>query len=221
MNLEEGESFDLVILAGGEGSRMGGCIKPLLTRPDGSTLLEASIKTLARPGDPVWVVAPAKQLEVLIASVAPASANNVRGVEDRGEGPGRAILTAAHRSQNRWLVIAGGDLLEPSSELLAIILAAAEGWEGAWIIDADGYPQTMMSVVDRGALLKQLEGKILTGNPSVRSLFAPLRMRELLMDTLKQEVRRGFVDIDTPAEAAHAGLSYEGKRFDLLEDSLP
>lgn len=105
----------LVVLAGGRGRRLGGAIKPLLVRPDGSTLVAHLCDVLSPLVDETLIVAP----------FAIAHLFEGRVVEDPGQGPGLALAAAARAVSSGTILLAAGDQPHPSAALAERLLASA------------------------------------------------------------------------------------------------
>lgn len=210
------EAVDLVVLAGGRGSRLGGVVKPLVRRRDGRTLLEHVLATLLL-GRRAWVVAPRSlfpPLEPALGAIARAyeapgagPPRELRLVEDPGEGPALAVLEAARASDADWLFVVAGDHVSPSRGLAARLFAIASEHQGAWVVGVDGRPEPLYAVLDRVALLER------AGDAPPRSaarLFGRLLMASVALERLPVEEAAGLADVDTPEDLDAHGLELPG-----------
>lgn len=197
---------DLVLLAGGQGARLGGCLKAGL-RVEHETLLSKAVRTL--PGETVWIVAPSAlhpKLQAAMASHAEMT-RPLWWVSDKRRGPAEALLEAAQLSQASHLLVAGVDYVAPSSSLLRRLLGYSVAGEGAWVRNAHGYPEFLMSVVEStpfraaATALQNSEHTL-----SMRAVYENLVGVELSPSELSSEERRGLLDVDTPEDQAQLGV---------------
>lgn len=116
-----------LILAGGRGQRMGGCLKPLLTVA-GRTVLERQLEVL-RPLFP-WIAISAGEAAPFAATGLPVLLDEVAG-----QGPLGGIAAGLARSPARWLFVVAGDMpaLDPRmiDRLLAEITRETAGPGGS------------------------------------------------------------------------------------------
>ncbi len=129
--MTDATSWEAIILAGGEGRRVGGDEKPHLQVGD-STLLER-----------------------VTVAVSAAVAVHVVGPEVGG-GPAAAIASALPRIEAPLVVVLAADLpfIGPAVPLL---LAAVDGEDAAVLVDGGGRPNHLAAVWHTAALRRQVE----------------------------------------------------------------
>lgn len=141
-----------IVLAGGQGSRMGGIDKPALSL-DGATLLERVVAA-ARSAhcDPVVVVG-----------------------REVGGGPVAALAAGLSGLRASEVIVLAGDLARP--ERVIPLLAATVAGDAAVLIDPGGREQWLAARYRVGALRSAIDG--LAGGPAGASFRAVVRGLEL------------------------------------------
>ena len=185
-------STGAVLLAGGEGSRLGGVDKAVL-RLDGSTLLARALAALQ--GLDVVVVGPPRGLV------------GVRTVQEDPprSGPAAAVIAglAVLPSLDDVLLLAVDLPLLP--EALPPLLAASLGPDGTVVVDGEGRAQWLLGRY-RAAPLRGAAAAL--GDPAGRSLRALLGGLRLAALRLPPGVD---ADVDTVADARRAGVVLPGE----------
>lgn len=180
----------LGILAGGEGSRLGGRDKAWLER-DGEPLVVSLARTLSPQVDAVLVSANRNAENYL--------AHGLRAIHDRvpGIGPlgGLEALAAACRSE--WLLTVPVDLLEVPPDLVARLAGIADGVRAA---DDDG-AQPLVAVWRTAALRAAVVAAIASGNHAVHELQARLGMHEEHFEGVS------FGNLNSPEDLVRAGIA--------------
>ncbi len=188
-----------LVLAGGEGRRLGGRDKALL-RIDGVTLLDRALTMLAAvPVHQVVVVGPERALEqpqvpVRFTRESPAgggpAAGLVAGVEALTDRP------SAHTAA--WVAVLAVDMawVEVSTILrLQQAASSAPGLAGAFLTDPDGR-RHLAGVLSLEALAGLLTGSGTGTDWSMRRLLEPLQLAGV------PAVGREAHDVDTPHDLA-------------------
>lgn len=187
--------IEVVLLAGGEGRRLGGVTKPLLRGPEGQTLLERALWAYRAYGV-AWVVAPKGLHPQLLGA-----SSSLRLVEDPGEGPAVALASVWPALSAEWIWVAAADHPDPAASLIPRLLSAAEGRAGAQVVHG-GIAQPMPGIYRRTAW----------GRParSLRDLFGPLDLARIDEAELTPAERASLLDVDLPADLSRHGLSRPG-----------
>jgi molybdopterin-guanine dinucleotide biosynthesis protein A len=200
------EDLALVILAGGRGERLGGIIKPLLRTEDGAgkTVLEVLEEAFAPKVARVYLVAP-RSFGPELAKV---SASEL--VEDRGRGPGEAVLDAARRVAEAWLFVVAGDQPRPSVRLFERLLARAKEATEAVAVADRGFRSPTFALYRRDALLAitRFGGE---RGISLADVLDALEVEEIPKRELAEDELRALEDADTPEQAAALGLALTPK----------
>jgi molybdopterin-guanine dinucleotide biosynthesis protein A len=190
-----------VVLAGGQGSRLGGIAKAALLHPAGGTVLSRLVEVLAPASSQALLVAPAALQARLEASP------SLQRLEDPGLGPAVALLTAAEAARADWLLVVGGDHPLPSVALAARLEAvAARSPEAAAVGVASSAPlalEPLFALYRRAALLECREAAPRSFG-ALLSLLTPVVA--LPRDGLGPEELDALSDVDTPEDAARHGL---------------
>lgn len=127
--------FSAVVLAGGSGRRLGGVDKPGL-RVGGRTLLDAVLLACAG-AEPLVVVGPPRDL--------PPGVRQVRE-EPPGGGPVPALRTALPLVSAPYVAVLAADLPLIDPLTLDRLRAAAQGRDGALLLDDEGREQWLCGV---------------------------------------------------------------------------
>jgi ribosomal-protein-alanine N-acetyltransferase len=187
---------ELVILAGGRGERMGGVVKPLLRREDGRTILEGIDRALSPLCARTLLVAPADLLPVLDPEA------RFVDVADEGEGPARALMTAAAAARAEWLFVVAGDQPRMSAALWARLAGeTTRDAVDAVVAEVDGRRQPLGALYRRAALVALSELPT-----SLQGMLDRLRTRVVDALALGAEECAAFEDADTPADATRLSL---------------
>lgn len=183
-----------VLLVGGEGRRMGGIAKPLLTL-EGRSLLARTVEASVEAGvGPIVAVGPMLEEsdDVVWTTEEPPLGGPVAGIA-----AGLARMPA-----DRVLILAG-DLARPAEVVRGLLShrpansadpAPADGV----VFSADGHPQWLAGLYRTASVRHALDGLDTDRNASVRALLGGLAI-EWVVD------REGnTADIDSPADLARA-----------------
>ncbi len=200
----ERAAFDVIVLAGGRGARLGGADKPAL-RVGCSSLLGAVLSAAAAgganraivvgPPRPEFTGRPAGQPG---QQFPPGQLLFVREQPPRS-GPVPAIRRGLAEVRAPWAAVLAGDLPFLTGQQLRALLLAATG-PGCVLVDDSGQLQWLAGVW-RTADLRQACGQY--RGDSVRGLLGPLAPA-----LLRPELRSGqpppWLDCDSPADLAAA-----------------
>ncbi|MEL6185855.1 MAG: NTP transferase domain-containing protein [Myxococcota bacterium] len=190
-------NVDLVVLAGGQGRRMGRRLKPML-EAQGETLLARALRVW--PGRRAFVVAPLELHEQLGAESLPARSGGLRFVADEGRGPAQAVVAAARASTAKWLLVAAADHPAPARSLAETLARWAQDADGAAVRDQSGRLQPLPSVLSRSGVLE------CTGAVRLGRLLASMRIAELSWERLSDGERGALLDVDTVEDARAQGI---------------
>jgi len=195
MNIRLPEDVTLGILAGGQGTRLGGIDKAWLHRDGIPQVLRWQQQFLAdtrailvssnRPGDPRW----AQHGLTTVADQHP------------GCGPLSGLDALAHACQTPWLFTLPVDLVEISAELLPALTASASG-AGIAAEDHDG-PQPLLALWNLAHLNPVLPAVFASGDYSVRHLQQRLQMRTYCWQGVP------FGNLNRPDDLAAAGVQLD------------
>ena len=170
------EAFDAVVLAGGEGLRLGGVSKAEL-RVGGRSYLDRALEAVAGARSRV-VVGPADlaRPDVPATSESPALGGPVAGIA--------AGLDHLGPAGAPWVAVLACDVPRAAGlvPLLSAALAADEAADGAVVVDGEGHRQALVGIYRRAALdaaVAALRDDGGTHGRSVRSLVAGLRLVEV------------------------------------------
>jgi len=183
------DDITAVILAGGQGSRLGGKVKPLLRKADGTTLL-ANTERLLMPLVAKGIIAATEA-----TSEALSRHTDWPLVLDPGEGPAVALRHAAGHVDTPWLLLAAGDHPNPNAGLVAALLAAAT--PDAPAVMFEGQPQWALY---RTAAVRAYRGE----GRGLRRLAAALGAVQL---ELGAEHLAALEDVDTKDDCARLDVS--------------
>jgi molybdopterin-guanine dinucleotide biosynthesis protein A len=187
--------IEIVLLAGGEGRRLGGLPKPLLRGPDGRTLLERALWAYRAYGV-AWVVAP-QVLHPPLRAVSP----SFRLLDDPGEGPAVALQVVWPALSAEWIWVAAADHPDPEVRLVERLRLAAAGHAGAQVL-RQGIAQPMPGIYRRTAWAGPAR--------SLRALFAPLDLAQIDEAELTPSERASLEDVDLPTDVSRHGLLRPG-----------
>jgi molybdenum cofactor guanylyltransferase len=193
--------FDVIILAGGRGARLGGTDKPGLVVGSSTMAATAARAAVTAGADRVILVGPARP-DVAAATAAGAGRLIVTREEPPGAGPVPALRAGLAEAAAPWVAVLAADLPFLGGGQVLSLLAAARGGTsaGAVIADESGAVQWLAGCwrTDRlGPALAAYQGS------SLRGLLGPLR------PALIRAPRAGdgpppWLDCDTPDELAAA-----------------
>ncbi len=196
MTDEPQREFSAVILAGGEGSRMG-CDKALLTFR-GKPLLERTVETLRALFDETLVVGrDPKDFGVF-------GANAVFSDDIPGQGPLGGIATGlAHMKYDRGFFVAC-DMPLLDAQLVAALLEEARAVDVDIVVPVhDGRPEPLHAVYAK-TCLPAAERQIASGDLRVRALFETIRTHYWDVAAagrrLDCDVARSFTNVNTKAD---------------------
>jgi molybdopterin-guanine dinucleotide biosynthesis protein A len=192
-------AYDAVVLAGGRATRLGGIDKTALG-PAGDTLLDRALRSVEHASRRILVAGPEL----------PAPPGVLRATESPRYGGPVAALAAALRVPGEGealVVVLAADLPAVERALPAVLAAVdeaapADGWIG---VDPNGRDQPLLAVYRRGPLAAAVDGVPRSGaGAPLRRVLAGLRL-------IRVPLAVGLAaDVDTPADAARAGLDRAG-----------
>ncbi|CAN5586138.1 molybdenum cofactor guanylyltransferase MobA [soil metagenome] len=179
----------LGILAGGAGSRLGGCDKAWLQR-DGEALVVSLARRMSLQVDAVMVSAnrnPERYLR-----------HGLRSIHDRvhGVGPLGGLDALADACRSPWLLTLPVDLLSLPDDLLQRLQAAGHG---AFAKDSDG-PQPLVALWQTKRLRDAASAAVDAEDHAVHALQARLGMPAVDFTPLR------FGNLNTPADLVAAGI---------------
>jgi molybdopterin-guanine dinucleotide biosynthesis protein A len=145
-------SYDAVILAGGSGRRLGGADKALLD-VGGRTLLER-----------VLAAVPGAARAVVVGPPRPGIAGVTWCRENPpGAGPAAALAAALPHTASPYLCVLATDLPFVTAPVIQRLVAAAQGHDGALLVDQTGRDQLLCGVYARSAVARRLAGRPVAG----------------------------------------------------------
>ncbi|SDM68949.1 molybdenum cofactor guanylyltransferase [Allokutzneria albata] len=174
--------MELIVLAGGEGSRLGGQDKAALVL-GGRTLLDRVLDAVD-PGARVIVVGPRRE-----------TARPVVWTREDPPGGGPVAGLAAGLARVSADVVAVLAVDQPgitAATLTRLRAALTEDVDGVVLVDAEGRPQWMVGVWRTGALRRCLPGS--PSGSSLRRVLGALTVRRLPAENAEAD------DIDTPED---------------------
>lgn len=179
----------LGLLAGGQGTRLGGTDKAWLLLGGQPQALRLARRLHAEVG------------QVLVSSNSPPASFvplGLRVVADRvaGLGPLGGLDALAHACTTPWLLTLPVDVVSVNDCLLRSLRAAGD--KGAWAEDAAG-PQPLVALWPVEALREAAAQAIAAGERAIHALQARLRMPGVRFDGVR------FGNLNTPADLAAAG----------------
>ncbi|GAA3612528.1 hypothetical protein GCM10022199_15510 [Marihabitans asiaticum] len=207
--------YDLVVVAGGTGQRLGGTIKADL-QIGGERLLERTLT--AASGASTRVVVGGDQVAV--------PDGVLRTLEDPpagGPAAGTAAGLAAIDAPAPWTLLLAGDLADPAAGVAALLRAAAEadspgapgvdeGVDGLCLAGEADHPQWLFGIHRTAALREAVQALGTARDRSMKAMLSPLRLRTVAVDP------DTIADIDTPADAQRWGAAPTGGREPRLTD---
>jgi molybdopterin-guanine dinucleotide biosynthesis protein A len=198
--------FDVVILAGGRGERLGGADKPGLVVGSGSmaaTVTEAAVAAGARR---VILVGPGRPDVTSSLTVTPRL--TVTREDPPGAGPVPALRAGLAEVRAPWAAVLAADLPFLRGDDLRALLSAAVASGGAAVADASGAVQWLAGCWPAEPLREALAAY---QGGSLRGLLGPLRPF-LVRAAGPPGGPSPWLDCDTPADlaAARAWLASDG-----------
>ena len=178
--------YDLVVLAGGAGLRLGGA--------DKAEVVVAGQRLLDR----VLAAAPGAGRRVVVGPVRP-SVEQVTWCREHppGGGPRAALAAALPLVDAPYAVVLAVDLALVDAAVVTALLTAAADRDGAIGIDPAGRDQPLLAAYDVAALRTALTAL----GPAAG---APMRAVVARLDLARVEVAEAALDCDTWADVAHA-----------------
>ncbi len=194
-SVKMGASPTLVVLAGGQGSRLGGMPKGLIRLPGGQTVIEHLLELTCGPAfvstnHPEWY----ERLDVpLVADLLP----------DRGA-PG-GVVTALAMATTEWVTIVACDMPFVSREMVETLWAHRHAGTDAICFTRDGELEPLVGLYRR-SLVYDWEPR-LDGCPSMRSLAESSRL-----DTIAWHEPERLMSLNSPADFRNAVEGFSNNR---------
>ncbi|NMO13988.1 molybdenum cofactor guanylyltransferase [Pyxidicoccus fallax] len=188
----------LAIIAGGEGRRLSGVPKGLLS-VEGRTVVERLLSLAPCFGD-----------VLLVANVPePYARFGVRTVADvvRGKGAPGGVHAALVAARTRWVVAVACDMPFVGLEALRVLLGARADDVDAVGFEVAGRLEPLLAVYR--AELAEAWGRSLGEDPSLRQLLSRFRARLLpegMLRAVDPELR-SLVNVNTPEDLARHGVT--------------
>lgn len=181
------KEHDAVVLSGGRASRLGGIDKPGIEL-GGRQLVEYVAEAVAE----------ARRL-VLVGPSRPGLPRAIAARESPpGAGPVPAVAAGITHVEAEWVAVLAADLPFLRGSHVAALLAAAEGRDGAVLVDDTARKQWLIGVWRTNTLRAAL--RTYHGS-SLRGLFDPLNPRPV---TVPGEVPPPWLDCDTMGDITSA-----------------
>jgi molybdopterin-guanine dinucleotide biosynthesis protein A len=179
-------SIDAVVLAGGRARRFGGADKALI-EIGGEPLLDRVVSALS-DAERIVVVGPRR--------ITP---SGIVWVQEQppGEGPVHALVAGLEHVGAEMVAVVAVDLPFVSRDAIRRLADAAQGRDGALVIDADGRDQMMLGVYRTDALRARLAELRQTSGASMKELIEGL-------DLERVEDAVSAFDCDTAADVLAA-----------------
>lgn len=180
-----------IVLAGGQGRRLGGVDKALV-EVGGVPALTRALRAAAR-ADPILVAGPAR----------PGIAG-VRWVQDSGGGPVAGLAAAVFELQTSgqpappWVAVLACDQPFVTEQTLDRLQAAAAGRDGAVLVDHEGRRQPLLAVYGVDPLRRALDGLGPVAGASMQALLRAMDLAEV------PDLEQASFDLDEPADLAAA-----------------
>ena len=175
-------SVAAIVIAGGQGTRMGGIDKPGLTL-GGATLRARAVAAAKAAGlDPVIHVGP-----------------------EAGDGPLAALVAGIVELAAEEAVVLAGDLVRPDLVIAALASAEASSADGTVLVDPDGQPQWLAARY-RVAALRTVIAALPDGpsGMSFRAVASELDLARVRVDAAV------VADIDTWQDYENAKEQFDG-----------
>lgn len=190
------------VLAGGQGTRLGGVRKALLTFPDGKTLIARSLGVLGGLFPQTIVIANEVAPYVLYGSPIVGDP-----IADRGA-PG-GLFGALSAAKTPWLFLAACDMPALDPRVIEAIARRREKARGAVVVTRDGRPEPLHAFWSTG-ILPALETLLKNGEPSFRDLLDAIPHWRIPIEELETEIpgaAKSFANVNSPEDLAAFGLS--------------
>jgi molybdopterin-guanine dinucleotide biosynthesis protein A len=196
--------FDVVILAGGRGTRLGGADKPGLVVGSSTMVAAVTGAAVAAGARQVVLVGPPRSDLTGISAALPGGLTVVRE-DPPGAGPVPALRAGLAEVRAPWVAVLAADLPFLRGEHLRGLLAAAAGGSPAGVViaDAGGAVQWLAGCWQADGLRSAL---LEYRGSSLRGLLRPLRPM-LIRPAAPSSEPPPWLDCDTPGELATARLA--------------
>jgi molybdopterin-guanine dinucleotide biosynthesis protein A len=193
--------FDVIILAGGRGARLGGADKPGLVVGSSTMAATAARAAVAAGAGRIILVGPGRP-DVAAVADGRGSRLIVTREEPPGAGPVPALRAGLAEAAAPWVAVLAADLpFLGGDQLLSLLAAARAGASaGAVIADESGALQWLAGCWRTGRLAAALAAY---QGSSLRGLLGPLRP-VLVRDAGPGDGPPPWLDCDTPDELAAA-----------------
>lgn len=179
--------FDAIVLAGGEGERLGGVDKAMLRR--GRTTLLDTVLVAAGAADRIICVGPER----------PTAASVIWCREEpAGGGPVAAIQAGIAQATAGTVCVLACDLPLIDGPTVRRLVAGTKGKDGCVALDPSGRVQYLAAAYNRARLQRALQGAAV-GGMSMRELTSGFSLVTLRADTV--------VDVDTDDDVAAFDLA--------------
>ncbi len=161
-----------VILAGGQGRRLGGCVKPLL-EIDGRRIIDRQLEVLRRVAAPI-----ALSVRDQNAALTELQLPLVRD-DDRYQGPLGGIAAALAWSPQPWLLVVAGDMPLLAADVLHLLGQHRAGVELV-CPEAGGSLQPLCALYSRRCLTRA-RALLAAGQRSVQALVTDPSLRTAVL----------------------------------------
>ena len=185
-------AYDALVLAGGGARRLGGADKPAL-QVGGASLLDRVLAAVEAARE-VVVVGPQRPTRRAVAWCRE---------EPAGAGPVHALATALPRVTAPLVAVLAADLPFLDTDVVAQLLTASEGRDGALLVDDTGREQLLAGVWQTERLRAAVDSLPTTVDASMRSLRATLDPA-LVTPPARPDGPPVWLDCDTPADLDEA-----------------
>ena len=179
--------FDAIVLAGGEGERLGGVDKAMLRR--GSTTLLDIVVVAAAAADRIICVGPERPTATSVIWCRE---------EPVGGGPVAAIQAGIVQATAGTLCVLACDLPLIDAPTVRRLVTGIKGKDGCVGLDPSGRVQYLAAAYDSACLQRALLGAVV-GGMSMRELTSGLTLATVRTDTV--------VDVDTADDVAALDLA--------------
>lgn len=194
-SVKMGGAPTLLVLAGGQGARLGGLPKGLIRLPDGTTIVEHLLELTDGPAfvstnHPEWY----ERLDVpLVADLVP----------DRGA-PG-GVVTGLAMATTEWVTVVACDMPFVTREMLDTLWQHRHAHVDAVCFERDGGLEPLVGLYRR-ALVYDWEPR-LDGCPSMRSLAESVRL-----DTVRWHEPARLMSLNSRDDFRNAAESFRNNR---------